>query len=117
MCRAARLQLLATPPTRESLANQLAMLASLGHADEWLLCIVPPFRDSSQIESAFDQWRSVARDATQILYDARWRGALVWWLPRQASTDEWQQAREATAQHMLLHDPQLQDNRRGRRRT
>lgn len=46
--------------------------------------------------------------------DARWRGAVLWWLPREASPDEWQQARETTAQHLLKSDPQLGDNRRGR---
>lgn len=112
--RGVRIQLLTTPPTSETLANQLAMLASLGQTDDWLLCIAPPFGEDSERESLSESWRNAAREAMQTPHDARWRGALVWWLPRAASADEWQQAREATAQHLLTHDPQLQDNRRGR---
>jgi hypothetical protein len=112
--RGVRFQLLATLPTSETLANQLAMLASFGQADDWLLCIVPPFGEADEDGTLTERCRTVAREALQTLHDARWRGALVWWLPRAASADEWQQAREATAQHLLLHDPQLQDNRRGR---
>ncbi len=57
---------------------------------------------------------AAAREAVSIGSETRWRGAVLWWLPREASPDEWQQARETTAQHLLKHDPQLADNRRGR---
>ncbi|HEX8238049.1 MAG TPA: DUF6079 family protein [Abditibacteriaceae bacterium] len=112
--RGVRIQLLNIPPTSEALANQLAMLASFGQTDDWLLCLVPPFSAAEESDSLAERWRNAAREALQTLHDARWRGALVWWLPRSASADEWQQAREATAQHLLLSDIQLQDNRRGR---
>jgi hypothetical protein len=36
------------------------------------------------------------------------------WTPRSPTHDEWDMARETTAQHLLESDPQLLDNRRGR---
>lgn len=97
------------PPAPEVLANRIAALAAPGGAD-WLLLLGLPFGTTDAA-----RWREAVREAlTQATVEARWNGAVVWWLPREASADEWAQAREGAAQHGLLHDPQLSDNRRGR---
>lgn len=125
--RSVRLEMLAAPPDAATLANRLAALAAAGHADDLLVFIAPPFdphgaldesetSDGNEPRDASGAWRETARAAWRSLdgLEERWRGALVWWLPRAPSHDEWQQARETTAQHLLMSDPQLHDNRRGR---
>ncbi len=125
--RGVRLELLAMPPDAATLANRLAALAGTGHADDLLVFIAPPFDPRGVLDEsetslgneprdASGAWRETARAAWRPLdgLEERWRGALAWWLPRAPSHDEWQQARETTAQHLLMSDPQLLDNRRGR---
>lgn len=107
--RRADLFVAAGPPAPDVLANRIAALAAPGGMD-WLLFLVPPFGEADP-----QRWREAVREGVvRAGVEARWRGAVAWWLPREASDDEWAQAREATAQHSLLHDPQLSDNRRGR---
>lgn len=103
------------PPAADVLANRFAALSSPG-GDDFALWIVPPFPASpgSAGTDMATQWREAMREASKTNEDARWRGALMWWLPRAPSRDEWQLAREAAAQHLLQQDPQLKDNRRGR---
>lgn len=97
------------PPAPDVLANRIAALASPSETD-WLLFLAPPFNDCDA-----QSWREAVREAIlRAETETRWRGAVAWWLPREASEDEWAQAREATAQHTLMSDPQLFDNRRGR---
>ena len=91
----------------QSLANRVAMLAQPGHEEDALLLLVPPFSDAAQ-STAYLQ------ETARSIPDARWRAALVLWTPRSPTHDEWDMAREVTAQHLLESDPQLLDNRRGR---
>ena len=91
----------------QALANRVAMLAQPGHEEDALLFLVPPFSDAAPSTVAL-------HEAVLALPDARWRAAVIWWTPRAPTHDEWDMAREATAQHLLESDPQLFDNRRGR---
>jgi hypothetical protein len=91
----------------ERLANTAATLSTPGYPDDLLLLVAPPFITSQAPQTAW-------QDALAQLTEARWRGAIVLWTPRAPLPDEWQSAREATAQHLLESDPQLLDNRRGR---
>ncbi|HEX8552207.1 MAG TPA: DUF6079 family protein [Abditibacteriaceae bacterium] len=108
--RQVQLSVVASTPAPEVLANRVAALPSAGGPDA-LLFLVPPFGEKTES----DLWRAAFREAfAQSNVESRWHGAVVWWLPRTPSDDETQQAREATAHHSLLSDPQLSDNRRGR---
>jgi hypothetical protein len=93
--------------TTERLANAVATLSTPGNGDDFLLLVAPPF-------GVHEVLQSTLQDALQTLPDARWKNAVTLWTPRPALPDEWQTAREATAQHLLEHDPQWLDNRRGR---
>lgn len=87
--------------SRDSLVNCAATLSHAGTAEDLLLVIAPPFAKPTS-----------TRDALPL--DERWKNAVLFWTPRTPTDDEWQLAREATAAHQLLDDPQLLDNRRGR---
>ncbi|MDQ3812919.1 MAG: FUSC family protein [Armatimonadota bacterium] len=91
-----------------ALMNRMASLGQPGNAEDAVLLLVPPF---AQAEEAA---RRCCREAAAASADARWRAALILWTPRRPTRDEWELAREATAQHLLEGDPQLLDNRRGR---
>ncbi|HVF10328.1 MAG TPA: DUF6079 family protein, partial [Abditibacteriaceae bacterium] len=91
----------------QALANRVAMLAQPGQEEDALLLLVPPFSDATQSTATL-------QEAVRSMPDARWRAALILWTPRPPTHDEWDMAREATAQHLLESDPQLLDNRRGR---
>jgi len=118
-------------PSVETLANRLAALPSGHNAPDFLLFVIPPLTSSgdesstryaanASVETLAQAWREAVEAAFEALSrDSsddwnRWRHAIVWWLPRPATASEWEQAREATAQSQLLHDPQLADNARGR---
>jgi hypothetical protein len=118
-------------PSVETLANRLAALPSGHNAPDFLLFVIPPLTSSgdesstryaanASMETLAQAWREAVEAAFEALSrDSsddwnRWRHAVVWWLPRPATASEWEQAREATAQSQLLHDPQLADNARGR---
>lgn len=90
------------------LANRGAILGEPGQTNDALLLIVPPF--STVSDMAQDAWH----EALEAVPDARFRGAMLLWTPRPATTDELESAREAVAQHLLEADPALLDNRRGR---
>ncbi len=119
-------------PAVEALANRLAALQQPGTTNDFLLFIVPPltvFSSSStryatgeDAETLANAWRETVDEMLQSLRErgenfdvTRWQNAIVWWIPRAATPSEWEQAREATAQGQLLHDPQLIDNARGRK--
>ena len=113
----------AVPPSPQNLANVLAALSARGGEDDACLFLVPPFADDENmaelwrenLESGYALWReNIDIEYSKIDDISRWRGALAWWIPRAATASEWDEAREATAQHLLLQDPQLGDNRRGR---
>ena len=121
----------AVPPSPQNLANVLAALSARGGEDDACLFLVPPFVNTQNVaevwrenmDAAFALWReNIDTENTNIEYSKsreddnilRWRGAIAWWIPRAATASEWDEAREATAQHLLLQDPQLGDNRRGR---
>ncbi|HEX8833133.1 MAG TPA: DUF6079 family protein, partial [Abditibacteriaceae bacterium] len=115
--RGMSVEIVSSPPTPDVLANRLAALAAPGGEADFALFLAPPFStpDSEDAETnAHERWRESLREAVQMLDERRWRGAVAWWLPREAAPDEWQMAREATAQNLLLSDPQLHDNKRGR---
>jgi hypothetical protein len=105
-----------------NLVNRVMALSQSGQEGEALLLIAPPFSSFvAQATALFDEvLRVLAQAETQAktqhktFDDARWRGALVLWTPRTPTRDEWETAREATAQHLLESDPQLLDNKRGR---
>lgn len=90
-------QILLLRPSLEAIGNRVAMLQQPGARDDLLLLILPPFS------------RALLQPQTGI-HDPQ----LIVWSPRTPTADEWQAAREATAAHLLLDDPQLLDNRRGR---
>jgi len=118
-------------PSVETLVNRLATLPAGHNAPDLLLFVVPPLTASedksstryaanASMETLAQAWREAVEAAFEALSRdspdewSRWRHAVVWWLPRPATASEWEQAREATAQSQLLHDPQLADNARGR---
>ena len=118
-------------PSVETLANRLATLSTGHNAPDFLLFVVPPLTSSGEESStryaanaSMETLAAAWREAVEAAFGAlsrdqandwsRWRHAVVWWLPRPATASEWEQAREATAQSQLLHDPQLADNARGR---
>jgi hypothetical protein len=94
-------------------ANRAALLATPGHADDWLLLVAPPFAPIEPIREAFEQVvQMISRNSASRA--GRWRERVALWLPRPALDDEWARAREATAGLLLREDPQMLDNRRGR---
>ncbi len=129
--RVVAVELASEVPPIETLANRLAALTQANAAHDFLLFIVPPLTVLGDVSSTryashedaerwADAWRERVDATLEILqhdeeFDIhRWQNALVWWIPRGATKGEWEQAREATAQSQLLHDPQLADNARGR---
>jgi hypothetical protein len=117
--RGVQIEVADEPPAPDVLANRISALGAGGNSGDWLLFIVPPFTgaETEANDKHVAVWRDTLREAmlrADLPDAARWRNAVTWWLPRMAGDDEWRLAREATAQHLLLSDPQLQDNRRGR---
>lgn len=85
--------------TSAQLVNQLAAWGQPGGAEVFLFLRMP-----------------LQETALPHLNDAdeRAKAALLVWEPRRPTSDEWEFARETTARALLLHDPALRDNRRGR---
>lgn len=93
----------------EHIANTLAALAQPGASQDALILIAAPF--SATTDSI---WNTAMDDVLSLISEPHQRAALIVWTPRAPAADEWQSAREATAQHLLESDPSLLDNRRGR---
>lgn len=107
------IKLLSGGVTAASLVNSVMALGKPGHEADALLLIAPPLDEYFGAASLFDEVRRTLEEV-QESDTARWKSALLLWTPRQPTQDEWELAREATAQHLLEGDPQLLDNRRGR---
>jgi hypothetical protein len=87
----------------QAFSNRAALLLQPGAREDFLLLIQPPF-SIHNTQSTFDG----------LSPDERVRAAIVLWCPRRPTDDEVQFTREAAAIELLLSDPQLLDNRRGR---
>ncbi|MCS6862394.1 MAG: DUF6079 family protein, partial [Abditibacteriales bacterium] len=62
------------------------------------------------VEEQRERWLEMCR----ALPESRWKWGLMLLLPRPLRREELSTLREATAASLLMHDPELQDNRRGR---
>ena len=121
--RGVRAQIAAKPPTPATLAQSISALMHGEETDDVLLFIAPPFMNGDDFDNDQGEvWREATRAAWDELVsrgeasqdDERFRGAVLWWIPRAPTSGEWEMAREATARHQLMRDPQLGDNRGAR---
>ena len=121
--RGVRAQIASKPPSAATLAQSLAAPMHGEETDDMLLFIAPPFMNGDDSDNdQHEVWREATRAAWDELVsrgeasqeDERFRGAVLWWIPRAPTGGEWEMAREATARAQLMRDPQLGDNRGAR---
>jgi hypothetical protein len=89
-----------------ALTNLMSLLQEENSAEDVQLFIGSLFH----VDEQRDRWLTACR----ALPESRWKWGLVALLPRPLRRDELSSLREATAASLLMHDPELQDNRRGR---
>jgi len=89
-----------------ALTNLMSLLQEENSVEDAQLFIGSLFRVDEQRE----HWL----EACRALPESRWKWGLIALLPRPLRREELSKLREATAASLLMHDPELQDNRRGR---
>ncbi len=107
--------------TERTLAVQRADLRTIDAAA--LMNLMSLLQEESSVEDAqlfigsffhVDEQRERWLELCRALPESRWKWGLIALLPRPLRREELSSLREAAAASLLMHDPELQDNRRGR---